>query len=1089
MRGVERRTDEDPGATQPDVRPPIPAELARLGFAAAAEVGRGGFGVVYRCAQPSLDRVIAIKVLTGDADDEDRARFLREQQAMGRVSGHPNIVDVYQAGTTTSDRLFIVMPFYPTSLDTRLRTGGPITVSEAMHIGVRLAGALQTAHEAGIVHRDVKPGNVLLSEFGEPLLTDFGIARIPGGFHTTSGVLTGTPAFTAPELINGSPPSVASDVYALAATLFCLITGHAAFERHTGERLVTQFVRITSTSLPDLHENGIPDIVSAAIEHAMAHDPDLRPATAAEFGDLLRAAEKALDLPVDEMALVTHSPRRTDRPPAPKTAAALHPNTLPPDLTSFVGRRHDVAAVRQLLSTTRLVTLTGMGGVGKTRLGFRVAGQVKRAFPDGVCLVELASLKDPALLPHTVLDALAIRNQSARPPLTVLCDHLQPKHTLLVLDNCEHLIDAVADLTDHILRAAPQVRILATSRQPLRGSGEYVYRVSPLPVPHSDAGARPGTAIQYPSVLLLAERTAAVAPGFTLTPGNEATVIRLSQRLEGIPLAIELAAVKLRVLTVDDLIRRLDDRFHLLQQGNRDLPRRHRTLQALIDWSYDLCSPAEKTLWARASVFAGSFTTDALEAVCTDDTLPAYDVLDSVAGLLDKSIFLREENAEHARFRMLETLCTYGQARLTEYGDDPALAQRYRDWYLQLIEIVDVEWVGPRQQELASVLQLEHPNLRQALEYCVSHLDKAHTGLRMAAVPWLWMAMGQLTEGQLWLERALALDTEPTRERAWALATISYNSTHLGDAQAATALLAEARDIAARLGDPAVTAYVTHSRALLQFLDADLASAIPLYAKALELYAESDVPIGYPNLLLIDLALALVLLGQDDRAAAVVDDLFERCHAAGERWQLSYALWIRGLLELIHGELDRAETDLREAIEIKRAFHDTLGLAHAFETLAWTAAAEGDAERAATLFGGASMLWHTIGPLLHGSVHLLAHRDRFEKMARKAIGNTEFEAAVRRGSTLTTEETIALALREQPQPAPEAPRPAPTLTRREREVADLVAQGMSNKEIAATLVISRRTAEHHVEKVLTKLGFVNRAQIARWVAEQQAERT
>ncbi|MFF8605655.1 ATP-binding protein [Streptomyces sp. NPDC015346] len=740
------------------------------------------------------------------------------------------------------------------------------------------------------------------------------------------------------------------------------------------------------------------------------------------------------------------------------------------------------------------MTLTGIGGVGKTRLAFRVARELRRAFPDGVCLVELASLKDPALLPPTLIDALGIPEPSARPSMTAVCDHLRERRMLLLLDNCEHLVEAAADLADQVLRAAPDVRILATSRQALRIAGEHVYPVPPLPAPDPEDPPEPGTATQYPSVALFAERSVAVVPGFALTPDNEAAVIRLCHRLEGIPLAIELASVRLRVLAVDELANRLDDRFQLLREGSRNLPERHQTLQALIDWSHNLCSPAEQALWARASVFAGGFGMDALERVCTDDTLPTHAVIDTVAGLLDKSIFIREEQGKYVRFRMLETIRTYGQARLAESGDEPALMRRHRDWCLRLVETVDEEWGGDKQQDWASRLELEHANLRRALDYCLSRPGEARVALRMAAVPWFWMAMGYVTEGKLWLDRALALDQEPSRERAWALATASYITMTQGDEPTATALAEEARSLAARLGDRAALAYATHVLALCHCLraglaEADLPGAVPLFAEALQRYADAEVPAAYPNFARIELASVHILLGEADKAAEVVDDLFRRCQAAGERWQLSYALWERGFLKLIRGEVDAAESDLCEALRIKRSFHDTLGLALVLEVLAWTTVAKGEAERAATLLGGTAALWKTIGAPLVGSTHMIARREQFEKAAREKIGKAAFDAAFGRGRALTAEETLALALRERVQPAPETQPPAPALSRREREVADLVSEGMSNKEIAARLVISPRTAEGHVEKILTKLGFATRTQIASWVVQQQADRT
>ncbi|RZI53510.1 MAG: serine/threonine protein kinase, partial [Pseudonocardia sp.] len=295
----------DPLNTEAYPTPPV-AELRATGFDDAREIGRGGFGVVYRCIQTPLDRTVAVKVLTVELDEETRARFFREQRAMGRLTGHPNIVTVLQVGATDSGLPYIVMPYHQQdSLDVRIRDHGPLPLHEALRLGVKMAGAAETAHQLGILHRDIKPANILLTDYGEPALTDFGIAHIAGGFETTTGTVTGSPAYTAPEVLAGDPPSAAADVYGLGATLFSALTGHAAFERRTGEQVVAQFLRITTQPVPDLREHGIPDDVAAAISHAMSRSPNQRPATAADFGEELRRIQLDHGYPVDEIALRT----------------------------------------------------------------------------------------------------------------------------------------------------------------------------------------------------------------------------------------------------------------------------------------------------------------------------------------------------------------------------------------------------------------------------------------------------------------------------------------------------------------------------------------------------------------------------------------------------------------------------------------------------------------------------------------------------------------------------------------------------------------------------------------------------------------
>jgi predicted ATPase/DNA-binding CsgD family transcriptional regulator len=763
---------------------------------------------------------------------------------------------------------------------------------------------------------------------------------------------------------------------------------------------------------------------------------------------------------------------------------APQPDLAAGELTSFVGRRQELTDVRRLMSTARLVTLTGMGGVGKTRLALRLATDARRAFPDGIGVIELASLNDPELLPHYVIETLEIREQTARTPVEVLCDHLRAQRMLLVMDNCEHVVSAAADLIDRLLRVAPGIRVLATSTQPLRLSAEHVFTVPPLPVPGTDEAVEPGTATQYPSVSLFADRSTAVVPDFALTLQNEPAVVKLCQRLEGIPLAIELAAVSLKVLSIDGLIERLDDRFLLLREGSRDLPERHRTLQAVIDWSHDLCTPQEQALWSRASVFSGGFTLDTLEAVCADDALPRAAMLSTVAGLLDKSILVREQVGPQVRFDMLETIRAYGLAQLERGGAETDLRRRHRDWCLNLLESAAEAWTGERQLDWATKLMVERPNLRSALEWCLAEPGEARTGQRMAGAPWFWLALGHFAEGRLWLDRALALDATPGLERSWALVTTAYLAVCQGDTAVVPDLVRQAQQ--ALPDDPAVNAYAQLVLGTQRNIDGDLSGAVALLTDALERFSTIDLPGQYADLARIELASAYILSGQLDAADPIVAELFEACGATGSRWQLSYALWARGLIGLIRGELEQAEADATEAIRIKRDFQDTLGLALAIDLLAWTTVTRGDARRGATLLGGASVLWQAVGSRLIGSPHLIQLGEQFETMARGSVGDVEFHAAFERGTALAVDDAIALALRERPVPAPApTPRTSTVLTRREREVAALIGEGLSNKEIAGKLVISVRTVEAHVEHILTKLDFTARTQVAHWIAQQR----
>jgi predicted ATPase/DNA-binding CsgD family transcriptional regulator len=762
---------------------------------------------------------------------------------------------------------------------------------------------------------------------------------------------------------------------------------------------------------------------------------------------------------------------------------------LPGELTSFVGRRANIAEVRQLLGASRLVTLTGPGGVGKTRLAIRVARTAERAFKDGVHLVELAGLTDPALLPHTVLDAMAVTEHTKRSPMLVLGDYLRHRDALLVLDNCEHILDGVAALTDTLLRSAPDLRVLATSRQSLAIEGEHVYPVPTLPGPDPRVPLPPRLVQTFPGVTLLADRAAAVVPGFQVNAQNQDDVIRLCQRLEGIPLAIELAAVRLRVLTVAELADRLDDRFQILTQGRRRAPERHQTLQATIDYSYSLCSQAEQLLWARASCFTGGFGLDAAESICTDEKLPRATVLDTISALTEKSIFSRDEHDGVLRFGMLETIREYGLTRLQELDEVETLRRRHRNWYQDVVERACAEWFGQRQGAWAQALLRDHANLRSALDYCLSEPGEIERGLLMAGRPWfLWIACGLVTEGHFWLERLLRESTEPTIERAWALMTGAYVATLRGGDETVDAYLQESLEIGRRAGDSGVVAYATHLIANHDFLNGDLKGAIDQFHAGLRLYEACDLPADYVNTMKVQLALAHLLVDEVDEASQILEDVYRDCEQAGESWLLSFATYGRGFVELIRGQFDDAERDLRDALKIKRFFHDTLGLALVLDVLAWTSIAKGNSRFGLVLLGAVSKVWESLGAQLFGFEHMMGHRQHFARLARESLGDRVAAAAWAEGSSMRLEDALDFASGQGTKPLSERPGATggPTqLTRREREVADLVADGLSNKEIAASLVISLRTAETHVEHILTKLGFNSRAQIAMWLADQR----
>ncbi|SPF05265.1 Transcriptional regulatory protein LiaR [Streptomyces sp. MA5143a] len=789
---------------------------------------------------------------------------------------------------------------------------------------------------------------------------------------------------------------------------------------------------------------------------------------------------------------------------------------FPAELTSFVGRRDEAAEVRRLLSAGRLLTLTGPGGVGKTRLAGHVAEQVARAFPDGVWLVPLAALRDEAFVPHAVNDALGVRNETVRPPLDVLVEYLRDRRSLIVLDNCEHLPRSCATLAGTVLAATEGVRILATSRHRLGVAGERLFEVPPLPAPPAeDVG--PEAVETFPALRLFADRAAAVVPGFTVGAANQRAVARLCRRLDGLPLAIELAAVRVRALGVDQLVERLDDRYQLLTCGSPTSAPRHRTLRSAVDWSHELCTPEEQAVWARLSVFVGGFDLAAAEAVCGGD------VLNAVAGLVDKSVLVREEHDGRVRYRLLVSLRDYGLEKLNDLGETIATRRRHRDHFARLGAAYERAWFGPDQVGITERLRIDQDDFRAALDFCLTTPGEAQHGLRLASTLWFhWVAYGIWGEGRHWMDGALLAGARPDGSLTRALWAGALTS------------LVHSRSAAVLAGlDPTRAASADDSE-------------LPVPAPPPVVLGPGLVRTSHASFVVltrIELACTLVSRGRAAEAIPLCAEAVALCEAHGEQWARSWALRTLALAHWSAGEYERAAGHARACLRLPYTERQHQSLARTLALLAAAEAMAGRAERAAVLHGAVDRIWHAIGgdptaAQRPGQLGAAEHR------ARELLGDHAYERSRRRGAALSPEETVAYALDgraeatatvgEDPTPGPRrgpassgaavhGGRPAPAgrtgpapavadgpapglrdartpagsrapdtavttglpaepvpLTRRELQVAALVAQGRTNKQIADHLVIARRTAEGHVERILNKLGFHNRSQVAAW---------
>jgi predicted ATPase/DNA-binding CsgD family transcriptional regulator len=752
---------------------------------------------------------------------------------------------------------------------------------------------------------------------------------------------------------------------------------------------------------------------------------------------------------------------------------------LPAERTSFVGRRGEVAAVRRALSGGRLVTLTGPGGVGKTRLALRAAGEARAGFRDGVHLADLSALRDPALVPQQVAGALDIHDRGGGWLAGAIAEVIGRKRLLLVLDNCEQVRDPCAVLVDTLLGACPHLHVLATSRQPLDVAGERLLPVPPLPAPAPGEPRVPGSG---DAVDLLLDRARAVAPDLRLSPADEAVAAELCRRLDGIPLAVELAAVRLRTLTPTQVLARLDDRFRLLRHPRPAAPQRHQTLRATLEWSYDLLEPQERLLWVRAAVFAADFDLPAAEHVCADARLSPEVMLDTLTALVDKSVLEVQRQPEGPRFWMLETIRAFGRQRLDASAEWLTLLQRHRDWYAGLTAAASAEFTRAGQVRVFNRLEAEHAELRAALEHCGRTPGQEPVGVGMAADLWLyWEARGHLGEGRRWLAQLLPACAADSRERARGLAVAGYLALAATDPEGATPLLEEALAAGRRLDEPFVVAFATQYLGLAALFQGDLDTAGRLLREAAALHRTRDL--GLAAFAMADAGIAALFAGSYQAAAEALADSLA-LNQGGDPWTRSHALWGLGLVRWLTGSPGEAVSLEREALGLMREVDNRSGVALCVEALAWLAAGGGRWEHAARLVGAAEAVWRSIPA--QPPVPVRPYRDACIQSTRRALGEPHWAARHAEGLALTRAQAVALALGEAGATPPARPRQPPgpagaPLTRRQQQVAALVAEGLTDREIAARLVISPRTAESHVEQILTRLGFRSRAQIAAWV--------
>jgi predicted ATPase/DNA-binding CsgD family transcriptional regulator len=784
--------------------------------------------------------------------------------------------------------------------------------------------------------------------------------------------------------------------------------------------------------------------------------------------------------------------------PAPKSSAGDHgslvefpgtperrrpPNNLPLQLSSFIGRGREVVEVETLLSDHRLITLTGPGGSGKTRLALAVASEVVEDFGDGTWLVELAPLSDPDLVPHAVAQALSVREAQGRPLIGVLLEHLESRRALIVLDNCEHLIDACATLADTLLRSCPKVRILATSREALGIAGERTWPVPPLSSPDYHNLPPVEELRSYEAIRLFAERARAVVPTFELTGTNAPAVARLCRMLDGMPLAIELAAARARVLSVEQISSRLESSFALLTGGNRNALPRQRTLRATIDWSHVLLGDKEQALFRRLSVFTGGFDLDAAEEVCGGENHEHDEVLNQLTSLIDKSLVEVAERDGAARYGLLETVRQYAREKLEGSGEKPSIRRRHAGFFLELAEHAEPKINGKDREFWLGRLDTEHDNLRAALAWS-QETAEAETALRLAgALSWFWFHREYWSEWGRWLDGALAI-RESAREprhgaaRAKVLSGGGFLAWMQGDQQTARSQLEESVMLWREVGDGQGLAQA------LRFLSGsfesqgDYAAARPLAEESVQLFREGEDTFGL-GITLSRLGITALAQGDHVAARAALEESVAICREIEDDWALALALRNLGIGALREGNLEEAVARLAESLKVLRETGNPLYMQN-LELLAAAVSMRGDHRRAAILFGAAEALREAVGTFVLPLYR--AEYDRGVAATREGLDEATLSAAWSEGRAMTPEEAIEYALKtEEPSASPKG---TAGLSAREVEVLRLVAEGLTDAQVARELYLSPRTVGWHLRSVYRKLGVPSRAAAAKAAVER-----
>jgi predicted ATPase len=929
---------------------------SRLGpYEVLERIGAGGMGKVYRALDTRLGREVALKTVSVEAGSERDAILRFEQEARSASAlNHPNIVTIYEFGNA-ADTHYIAMELLPGQTVREILSGGPIPFRRVIGIAAQIADALAKAHESGIVHRDLKPANLMVTPEGISKILDFGLAKLNPetsvSAETSTGVTTitsrtqimGTVGYMSPEQANGSFIDFRSDQFSFAAVLYEMVTGTAAFHKKTFAETAAAILRdepeqIASRNLP------VPTPFLWILERCLAKDPQNRYASTRDLArDLAEVRDRLADAPAREN----------------ETGF----NNLPPQRTKFIGREREAAALRQLLERDDvwLVTLTGPGGIGKTRLAVQVACEMAEQFGDGVCFVPLAAISEPALITPTIAQTLGLHDVPTQTADDTLAKYLSGLRypMLLLLDNFEHLV-ASAQVVSKCLANSPKLKIVVTSQAALHISGEQEFPVPPMAVPDPKSTASVEELSRLPAVALFTNRAQAVKHDFVLTKENAAAVAAICARLDGLPLAIELAAARVKLLSPPAMLSRLESSLNLLTGGARDLPTRQQTLRGTVDWSYSLLNPEEQTLFRRLSVFRGGCTLEAIEAVCDTKGDLGISVLDGVASMVDKSLVQQMDPDEgETRFAMLSTLREYALERLAESGDEHNTRRGHAAYYLVLAEEGDRE--ASAHPEWLDRFEVEHDNFRVALDFLTKTHD-ADWGLRLGAALFrFWETREHLAEGRERLARLLKMEESMARPklRARLLFAAAVLAGEQGDYTAGQILLEESLETCVEQHDERGVAVALNALAVNARDRGEVLHASMLFERCVAIWRDLDDQTDTARAL-SNLANTTKLRGDFERTSALYEEALSIFRKIGDLSGIAWTLNYQGDVARERNDLVRARSCYEQSLSAFGLLRDGWGIASALSDLAGLYADEGNNEEACRLYGESVRMYQSL---------------------------------------------------------------------------------------------------------------------------------